>query len=182
MGDATWRHLHGIESRSDERRRGYTWREGRRRHSHRTRKHRGLEGAHSHHGLLHGRNLETSQDKLTCCRIHQTAPVRDQRSGEGQQCWKVYLCERRSCCSHRHELLLVVLQRLRLAVLGQFLRRFKHLPCTGPLWEEQTITDQPQWPRCGRNDFIFVHQACILPLPGDKVSTSKIPPSLSSSS
>lgn len=71
MGDTTWRHLHWIESRSDERRRGYTWREGRRRHSHRTRKHRGLEGAHSHHGLLHGRNLETSQSKLTCCRIQK---------------------------------------------------------------------------------------------------------------
>lgn len=128
------------------------------------------------------RQVDLLQDSENAWRHHQTAPVRGQRSGEGQQCWKVYLRERRSCCSHRQGLLLVVLQRLRPTVLGQFLRRFKYLPCTDPLWEEQTITDQPQWPRCGRNYFIFVHQACILPLPGDKVSTSKIPPSLSSSS
>lgn len=53
----TWRQLHGIESRSDERRRRYAWGERRRRHAYRTRKHMRLERTHTDHGLLHWRNL-----------------------------------------------------------------------------------------------------------------------------
>lgn len=56
---ATWRHLQGIEARSDERRRGDAWGEGRRRHAYGTRKNRRLERAHTNHGLLHLRNLRT---------------------------------------------------------------------------------------------------------------------------
>lgn len=59
VGGATWRHLHGIEARSDERRRGDAWGEGRRRHAYGTRKDRRLERAHTNHGLLHLRNLRT---------------------------------------------------------------------------------------------------------------------------
>lgn len=53
----TWRHLHGIEARSDERRRGYAWGEGRRRHAYGTSKYRRLERTHANHWLLHWRNL-----------------------------------------------------------------------------------------------------------------------------
>lgn len=59
VGGATWRHLHGVEARSDERRRGDAWGEGRRRHAYGTRKDRRLERTHANHWLLHWRNLRT---------------------------------------------------------------------------------------------------------------------------
>lgn len=57
VGGATWRHLHGVEARSDEWRRGDAWGEGRRRHAYGTRKNRRLERTHTNHWLLHWRNL-----------------------------------------------------------------------------------------------------------------------------
>lgn len=59
VGGATWRHLHGIEARSDERRRRNAWGEGRRWHAYRSGKNRRLERAHPNHWLLHRRNLTT---------------------------------------------------------------------------------------------------------------------------
>lgn len=58
VGGATWRHLHGIEAGSDERR-GNAWGEGRRWHAYRTRKDWRLERTHTNHWLLHRRNLTT---------------------------------------------------------------------------------------------------------------------------
>ena len=58
-GGSTWRHLHRVETGSDERRRGDAMWEGRRWHAHRTRKDRGLERTHTNHWLLHWRNLRT---------------------------------------------------------------------------------------------------------------------------
>lgn len=72
VGSATWRHLHGIEAGSDERR-GNAWGEGRRWHAYRTRKDWRLERTHTNHWLLHRRNLTTftginwiSQVRMLC--------------------------------------------------------------------------------------------------------------------
>lgn len=147
VGDTTWRQLHGIESRSDERRRRDAWGKRRRRHAYRTGKHRRLERTHANHGLLHRRNLETFKDKLllwlpggnlekdrkweTVSNSYSTILKVSDRS----KTLVVYLCERSSCGSHRHDLLVVRLLQLRSAVLGEFLWQFKHLPYTSPLWK-----------------------------------------------
>lgn len=71
VGGATWRHLHGVVARSDERRRGDAWGEGRWRYAYGARKDRRLERTHTNHWLLHWRDLRKFRGIYCTCQMRK---------------------------------------------------------------------------------------------------------------